>query len=47
MPRVATSASRLALGALPPEQIELIRLAFFAGLSHGEIAYKTGFRSER
>lgn len=33
---------QLALGALPPEQIELIRLAFFAGLSHGEIADKTG-----
>ena len=33
---------RVALGTLPPEQIELIRLAFFTGLSHGEIAEKTG-----
>lgn len=33
---------RLALGALPPEQIELIRLAFFTGLTHSQIAEKTG-----
>ncbi|MFN3764563.1 MAG: sigma-70 family RNA polymerase sigma factor [Aliihoeflea sp.] len=33
---------RLALDTLPPEQIELIRLAFFAGLTHSQIAEKTG-----
>lgn len=29
---------REALGTLPEDQLEVIRLAFFAGLSHGEIA---------
>lgn len=33
---------QLGLGALPPEQIELVRRASVAGLSHGEIADKTG-----
>lgn len=33
---------RLALSALPAEQIELIRLAFFAGLTHSQIAERTG-----
>ena len=31
-----------ALGALPPEQAELLRLAFFDGLSHAEIAARGG-----
>jgi RNA polymerase sigma-70 factor, ECF subfamily len=30
-----------ALGALPPEQREALQLAFFAGLSHSEIAERT------
>ncbi|WP_245421940.1 sigma-70 family RNA polymerase sigma factor [Alsobacter soli] len=29
---------RAALGGLPPEQLELVRLAFYDGLSHSEIA---------
>jgi RNA polymerase sigma-70 factor (ECF subfamily) len=33
---------RAALGLLPPEQLELVRLAFFEGHSHGEIAAQTG-----
>jgi len=33
---------RKALESLPPEQVELVRLAFFSGLSHSEIAEKTG-----
>lgn len=33
---------RQALNSLPPEQVELIRLAFFSGLSHSDIAQKTG-----
>jgi len=33
---------RRALTELPPEQIELVRLAFFSGLSHSEIADETG-----
>ncbi len=33
---------RQALSGLPPEQIEVVRLAFFAGLSHGEIAERLG-----
>ena len=32
---------RRALQGLPPEQVELIRLAFFSGLSHSEIAERT------
>jgi len=31
-----------ALSELKPEQLELLQLAFFEGLSHGEIAEKTG-----
>jgi RNA polymerase sigma-70 factor (ECF subfamily) len=31
-----------ALAELKPEQLELLQLAFFEGLSHGEIAEKTG-----
>ncbi|RST88287.1 sigma-70 family RNA polymerase sigma factor [Aquibium carbonis] len=33
---------RVALQGLPAEQVELIRLAFFVGLSHSEIADQTG-----
>jgi RNA polymerase sigma factor (sigma-70 family) len=32
---------RNALESLPPEQLQLVRLAFFDGLSHSEIAEKT------
>lgn len=32
---------RKALQGLPPEQVELIKLAFFSGLSHSEIAEQT------
>lgn len=33
---------RAALNALPPEQLALVRLAFFEGLSHADIADRTG-----
>lgn len=33
---------QVALKALPREQIELIQLAFFAGLTHSQIAERTG-----
>jgi len=33
---------RSALTTLPTEQVQLVRLAFFDGLSHSEIASKTG-----
>ena len=33
---------RAALGALPPEQLEMVRLAFFEGFSHSNIARRTG-----
>lgn len=33
---------RKAMAVLPEEQIELIRLAFFLGLSHSQIAERTG-----
>jgi RNA polymerase sigma factor (sigma-70 family) len=33
---------RAALKLLPEEQLDLVRLAFFEGLSHGEIAAQTG-----
>jgi RNA polymerase sigma-70 factor (ECF subfamily) len=33
---------RSALSTLPPEQLELVRLAFFDGLSHSEIAERRG-----
>jgi len=33
---------RTALRLLPEEQLDLIRLAFFEGLSHGDIASQTG-----
>jgi RNA polymerase sigma factor (sigma-70 family) len=33
---------RKAIGVLPPEQVELVRLAFFLGLSHSQIADQTG-----
>ncbi len=33
---------RAALRLLPHEQLDLVRLAFFEGLSHGEIAAQTG-----
>lgn len=35
-------ALRLALGSLPQEQLELVRLAFFEGLSHAQVAARTG-----
>jgi RNA polymerase sigma-70 factor (ECF subfamily) len=33
---------RAALRVLPQEQLDLVRLAFFEGLSHGDIAAQTG-----
>ena len=33
---------RAAIAALPPEQIALVRLAFFDGLSHSQVAEATG-----
>lgn len=36
------TAVAVALGQLPPEQMELVRRAFFEGLSHREIADATG-----
>lgn len=33
---------REAMGTLPPEQLDLVNLAFFDGLSHSEIAERTG-----
>lgn len=33
---------RVALAVLPSEQVELIRLAFFLGLSHSQIAERSG-----
>jgi RNA polymerase sigma-70 factor (ECF subfamily) len=35
-------AVRKALGSLPDEQLALVRLAFFDGLSHSEISERTG-----
>lgn len=35
-------AVRAALEHLPPEQLELVKLAFFEGLSHSEVAARTG-----
>ena len=35
-------ALRTALAQLPPEQLELVRLAFFESLSHSDIAARTG-----
>jgi len=35
-------AVRVALRILPPEQVELLQLAFYDGLSHREIAERTG-----
>jgi RNA polymerase sigma-70 factor (ECF subfamily) len=35
-------AVRHALGVLPPEQLALVRLAFFEGKSHSDIASETG-----
>jgi len=35
-------AVRAALGALPEEQLHLVRLAFFDALTHSEIAARTG-----
>ncbi len=36
------AAIRVALTALPEEQLAMVKLAFFEGLSHGEIAEQTG-----
>ena len=33
---------RTALAELPPEQLQLVRLAFYEGLSHSEIAERAG-----
>lgn len=35
-------ALRLALESLPDEQLQLVRLAFFDGLSHAQVAQRTG-----
>ncbi len=35
-------AVRLAMASLPEEQLSLVRLAFFDGLSHSQIAERTG-----
>lgn len=35
-------AVRAAMAQLPPEQLDLVRRAFFDGLSHGDIATATG-----
>lgn len=35
-------AVRIAMTALPEEQLALVRLAFFEGLSHSEVAERTG-----
>jgi RNA polymerase sigma-70 factor (ECF subfamily) len=40
--REMQKAVRAALDALPPEQRELIELAYFGGMSHGEIAEAKG-----
>ena len=32
----------MALESLPEEQLRLVRLAFFDGLSHAEVAQRTG-----
>lgn len=39
---IAGEATRRALGQLPDEQRQAIALAYFAGLSHSEIADRTG-----
>jgi RNA polymerase sigma factor (sigma-70 family) len=33
---------RIAMKVLPPEQLDLVKLSFYEGLSHGDIAEKTG-----
>lgn len=40
--REEAAAARRALGILPPEQRQVIELAFFGGLSHHEIAARLG-----
>lgn len=40
--RLRDERVRVALQSLPPEQVELIRLSFFVGRSHSEIAEQTG-----
>jgi RNA polymerase sigma-70 factor (ECF subfamily) len=35
-------AVRLAMASLPEEQLSLVRLAFFDGLSHSQISERTG-----
>ena len=40
--RAREDGVRGALGSLPPEQLDLVRLAFFEGLSHSQIAERTG-----
>lgn len=40
--RLRDDRVRKAIGALPPEQVELIGLAFYKGLTHSQIAEQTG-----
>ena len=40
--RQRESALRVALESLPPDQLSLVRLAFFEEMSHSEIATLTG-----
>lgn len=40
--RQREEAMRIALGNLPAEQLALVRLAFFDGLSHSQISDRTG-----
>jgi len=39
---VREEAVRMAIATLPEEQLSLVRMAFFEGLSHAQIAQHTG-----